>query len=343
MSTTIWTYPGAAIARTSVALALAGLAGGTLAPTVASLAPWAPAALLGCGVAVAGWIARGGMGPVLPRAAVGLGGGAIAGLLLQAPAGLAHAAFGLAAGLALATPRGRDETAGARALDALPVAAGALAGGMLAGGLAASSALGGLPPEASAALLAGLVALGVAAGDAVRQVRLIGDTPSAWILDVQCACEVDAPLAHLTLAAACDAYRGTISSLADARLDGAAVRETAILAQDLLGATAHAAEEARRMTRAAATLAPTGATSKGVDPDELGQARAKIGASLDARRDAALDEAAGHAAALARLAATLVERSAGHDRPLDSQALDRRADALARRALSDRRPDPEAA
>lgn len=37
MSATIWSFPGAAIARTSVALGLAGLAGGTLAPTLASL------------------------------------------------------------------------------------------------------------------------------------------------------------------------------------------------------------------------------------------------------------------------------------------------------------------
>lgn len=337
MSATIWTCPGAAIARTTVALTLAGLALGALAPNLASLAPWAPAAALGCGVAVAGWLARGGAGPLLPRAAVGLGGGALAGLLLQAPAGLAHAAFGLAAGVALAPARGRDETSAARALDALPVAAGALVGGMLAGGLAASSALGGLPPEAAAAALAGVVALGVAGGDAFRQVRLIGEAPPGWVVEVLRACEVDAPRAHATLAAATDAYRGTISSLAEARLEGAAVRETALLALDLLGATARAAEEARRMTSAAATLAPS---SGALASDELGQARAKIGASLDARRDAALEEAAGHTAALARLAATIVERGAGHDRPLDSQALDRRADALARRAL---RPDPEAA
>lgn len=339
MSTTIWTYPGAAIARTTLALGLAGLAGGTLAPTVAALAPWAPAALLGGGLAVAGWLARGGVGPVLPRAAVGLGGGALAGLLLEAPAGLAHAAFGLAAGLALAPARGRDETSVARAIDALPVAAGALAGGMLAGGLTATSALAGLPPEASAAALAGTVALGVAAGDALRQVRRIGAAPPAWIVEVLRACEADAPRAHVTLSAASDAYRGAISSLPDARLDGAAVHETAQLAHDLLAATARAADEARRMTRAAATLAPAEAAGAG-DEGELGQARAKIGASLDARRDAAQGEAAGHAAALARLAATLVERSAGHDRPLDSQALDRRADALVRRVD---RPAPEVA
>ena len=328
------------LAVTGAALVLAGLAAGALAPTLAGQAPWAPAAALGLLLTLAGWLARGGVEPLPARLAVGAGGGALAGLLLQAPAGLAHATLGLALGLALAPARRRssdgDGGESPALLEALPVAAGALLGGVLAGGLAslpALVALGSSAPEAAGALLAGAVALGVAAGEAARHLILVQAAPPAWIAALSRACEVEAPAAHAVLAAAIGAHREAALALDDARLDAGARRDAALLARDLLAATARAAVEARRWTQATRALSrPPALESHGEAPGELEQARARIGASLDGRRDVALEEAGRHASALARLAASLVERGAAdRARPLDALSLERRAAALERR------------
>lgn len=308
----------------AAALVLAGLAGGALGPSLAAIGPWAPAAGLALLLALAGWLARGAPGALAPRAAVALGGGALAGLLLEAPAGLAHALFGLALGLALPGP-GRGEEDGPALLEALPVAAGALAGGALAGAVAPAvlQAAGGLGPEAAGALVAGALTLGVAAGDAARRLVVLRAAPPAWVADVAAACEREAPAAHAALAQAVAAHGAAVAALGEAGLDRRAARDAGLVARDLLAAAARAADDARRMTGAAATLV-AGPAAPG---EELAQARARIGASLDARREAALADAARHAAALARLAASLVARGAG----AGEGGLERRADALARR------------
>ncbi len=315
----------APVVAVTAALLLAGLAAGALAPTVAALTPWAPAATLALLLALAGWLARGGAEPIAARLAVAAGSGALAGLLLAGPAGLAHAVLGLGVGVAL---RREGRGAGAALLDALPVAAGALLGGVLAGALGATPAVAALAvasPEAGATLLMGAVALGVAGGEVTRHLVVVRAAPPAWIAELARACEVEAPAAHAVLSVAIDAHEGAITALDEARLDARATREAALLARDLLAATATAATEARRMTQAGAALSRPPAVQAQA---ELEAARARIGASLEARRDAALEEAGRHAAALGRLAASLVDRGADRGRPLDLAALERRASAL---------------
>lgn len=314
-------------ARAAVAVVLAGLVSGAVAPTLAAAGPWAAPAGIGAALALAAWLARGGHGPLLPRLAVASGGGALAGLLLAGPAGLAHAAFGLALGLALQRPERRGQGFARQVADALPVAAGALLGGVLAGAIA--PLLGAVTPAASAALLVGAVSVGVALGDLTRDVVLVRDTAPAWIVTLLRACEVDDPRGHAVLTAAAGAHRGAIQALGEARLDADAARESALLARDLLLATGRAVEEARRMLHAGAGL--DGPATPPVEHAELAAAAARIGATLQGRRDASLEDASRHAAAIGRLAATLVGRGAAADRDVDALTLERRAEALNRR------------
>ncbi|MCO5169868.1 MAG: hypothetical protein M9894_26320 [Planctomycetes bacterium] len=286
---------GSGAAQAALALLLAGLTGGALGPALAAVAPWAPAAGLALLLTLAGWLARGAPGALAPRAAVALGGGALAGLLLAAPAGLAHAAFGLTLGLALPGP-GRGHEAGRR-----------LRGPPGGGGRPRRRRARGRPRARRGRAGPGRGAL---AAGAVAWARRPATPPAA-----SSSCAPRRPPGWRPSPAPASARRPRPRGARPrdrraprggrgARRRGprpARRRRRGLLARDLLGAAARAAEDARRLTGAAAALAAASGD------DDLAPERSR----LEARREAALAEAGRHAAALARLASSLLARGVG--------------------------------
>jgi hypothetical protein len=329
--TWLWTH-GNEARGVVLGVILGGLVAAALGPVLlTSLGPVLPAAVLAVGLALGGWIGRGARGSLPGRLVLALLGGGLAGWLAAgqvAPAGLAHAVFGLGVGLAL-MPEGLRGGLARSLIRALPSGAGALAGGVCAGGLLHAPAVVSLSPQAGTLVLAGCVSVGVALAELVRYVIVFHETPPRWIqLLTREAGDATRPV----LQAACDAYQRVVVGIREAQagLDVWDQRESLDLAYQLLEGAAREGKEADRVARERVGLEGDDTALAG--HTDLIEARAKLRSSLDARLEAALERAGKQAAALARLATTLQTRAAGgsSDASPDSERLLVRAEGLHR-------------
>jgi len=332
--TWLWTH-GRQARSVVIGVTLGGLVAAALGPALlASLGPAVPAAALAAGLVLGGWIGRGTAGPLPGRLALALLAGGLAGWLAAgqlAPAGLAHAVFGLGVGLAL-MPEGFRGGVFSSLLRALPSGVGALTGGVCAGGLLNAPAVASLSPETGTLVLAGCVSAGVALAELVRYVVVFHEAPPSWIQELtREAGDATRPV----LQAACDAYSRVVVGVREARagLDVWDQRESLDLAFQLLERTAHEGQDADRLARERIGLEGDEALAGHAD---LIEARARLRDSVDQRLEAALERAGKHAAALAHLAATIQTRTAPvtTGEALDSERLLVRAEALRRPPLA---------